>query len=193
MMVNNWTKKALGGILVAWTFSGPVLAQNLGSGPAEDEPEETKPVALHDVELEFSEDQRALLKELRAWLHQRKLERARSAVYRSGDMDDAGRLDSDAVYRYVRPPRLLHDARNWQARPQPRLRVGKIPDERIRDTYGVGGLKPEESRRQTLGLGSGAEHQAPVLRSSTPAETKAKSRVRLVWTTDLARHKPDSR
>lgn len=193
-MVNNWTKKAIGGVLVAWAFSGPVMAQNLGPRPDEEGLEEAEPAALHDVELEFSEDQRALLKELRVWLRQRNLERARAAAYRSEDMDDTGRFDSDAVYRSLRPPQFLHDARNWQARPQPRLRIGRLPDERIHDRYGASDKNAAETRRRPLVSDPVAEHRAPPVRhASTPAESKARSRVRLVWTTDVDRHKSVSR
>ncbi len=167
------------------------MAQNFAPGPDGEGFEEAESSALKDdVDLEFSEDQRALLKELRAWLHQRNLERARAAAYRAGDMDDdAGHFDSGTVYRSVRPPQLLHDAGNWQARPQPRLHIGRMPDERIDDSYRVGGPKFGESRRRTLVIDSGAERRA---HSSTLTETKAKSRVRLVWTTDTDRYKSGS-
>jgi hypothetical protein len=194
MMVNNWTKKAYGGVLVVWAFSGSAMAQNFGPGPGEEGFEEAESAALKDVDLEFSEDQRALLKELRAWLHQRNLERARAAAYRAGDMDDADRFDSGTIYRSVRPPQLLHDARNWQARPQPRLHIGRVPDERVRDNYyRFRDPKTIDAPRRQMAPNPVSERRTDIQHPSTLGETKAKRRVKLVWTTDLARHKPDSR
>jgi hypothetical protein len=189
MIVNNWSVKALGGFLVIWAFSCPATAQKFGPEPDVDEGfEEVESATLNDVDLEFSEDERVRLKELRAWLHQRSRERARAAALSSGDVDEASRFDSSATYRTVRPPQLLHDARNWQGRPK--LHIGRVPDDRVRGSYEPLDPKTIVSPRRQPTLDPASGRQAG---TAAPLVTKAKkSRVRLVWTADVARHKSDS-
>jgi|GEM_PF-1387329 len=183
--------KAFGGVLVIWAFSGPATAQKFGPEPDDEGLEEVESATLNDIDVEFSEDERARLRELRAWLRQRNLERARAAAFESGDVDKASRFDSDAVYRPMRPPQLLHDARNWQGRPQPRLHLGRVPDDRVRDRYRLRDPQTIGSPPQQLTPDPVPKHQAVIQHPSTPVGTKPKSRVRLVWTTDVTRHKPD--
>ncbi|HYE37341.1 hypothetical protein [Methylocaldum sp.] len=172
-----------------WAFSGPVTAQKFGPEPDEYMPEAIEPATFNDIDLEFSEDERLRLKELRAWLHQRNLDRARAAAFSSGDVDEAGRFDSDTVYRPMRPPQLLHDARNWQGRRQPGLPIGQLPDDRIRNRYVFRDPKTAAPLRQQLTPDPVSGRQADVRRPAPPVANKAKSRVRLVWTTDTSRHK----
>jgi hypothetical protein len=192
MMVNNWSMKAFGGILVIWAFSGPVTAQKFNPEPDDEGFEEAESANLNDIELGFNEDERARLKELRAWLRQRNLERARAAALDSGGMDEASRFGSDAVYRRpIRPPQLLHDARNWQGRPQPRLHVGRVPEERVRGRYGLHDPEDIGVPQRRLTPESVSKHRIVAQRPSEPVETKARSRVRLVWTSDLTRHRSE--
>lgn len=190
MMVNNWSVKAFGGLLAIWAFSAPAVAQKFSPVPDDEEIEEASSGDEGDVDLEFSEDERVTLNELKTWLRQRSLERARAAAFGSDGADRADGVGSDAVYREARPPQLLHDARNWQGRPKPRLHIGRMPDDRVRDSYATRDPKSIGSTRKPLILDSSAGHPGG---TATPVETKTKSRVRLVWSADLARQKSNSR
>lgn len=185
--MNNRSMKAFGGFLVLLAFCGAATAQKFRPEPDDEgfeEVESFESADSDDIDLEFSEDERARLRELRAWLRQRSLERARAAAFDSGDADEASRFDSNDAYRPVRPPQLLHDARNWQGRPKLRLPVG-----RVRDNYDARRPKIVESPRRKQVLAPAPGYPAGVRRPSMPVETKAKSRVRLVWTSDAARRK----
>ncbi|BBA36722.1 hypothetical protein sS8_4799 [Methylocaldum marinum] len=187
MMVNNWSIRAFGGLLAIWAFSAPAVAQKFSPLPDDEEIEEASSGAEGDADLEFSEDERVTLNELRAWLRQRSFERAQAAAFGPDRADGAG---SDAVYREVRPPQLLHDARNWQGRPKPRLHIGRMPEDRVRNSYATRDPKSIGSPRKQLILDSSAGHSGG---TATPVETKTKSRVRLVWSADPARQKSNSR
>ncbi|MGX2041452.1 hypothetical protein ACWJKU_15165 [Methylocaldum sp. MU1018] len=175
--------KAFGSFLVVWACSGPATAQKLGPEPDDDVSEAVEAASLDEIDLEFSEEERMRLKELRAWLRQRNLERARAAAFGSGEPDGTG-----PTYRPA-PPQLLHDARSWQGPRQSRLSTGPGADERVRNRYALRGPETLEPPRQQ----PVPDRQADVRAPSAAAETKARSRVRLVWTSDVARHRSGSR